>query len=137
MRLRRQARDSVIRVGIGPLIGMRPKRQVELHAASDRLLADEAQSFEIALPLGVRKAGGGHVIACDRQQKRVSQVEIRIGNVACAVVPDAERQVESVESMRGESGKILYPQAAIVEPRFVFDGADKATRTTANDVGGL
>src|SRR5216683_4174567 len=106
MRLWCQARDPVVCIGIGPFIRMRPQSQVELNAARCGFFTDEADSLEIEIPLGIRKTGSGHVVTRDGQQKRISEVEIGIGNVARTVVAYAERQIETIESMRCEHRKI-------------------------------
>jgi hypothetical protein len=99
---RRQSGDPVVGDGIRPFVGMRPERQIELNPASCGLLADEAQRLQVALALGIGETGGSHIVSRDAQQKRIRQVEVRIGNVARTVVADSERQVETVEPVRGK-----------------------------------
>src|SRR5205823_2861900 len=46
---RRQTGDSVVRVRIGPFIGVRPEREIELQAALDGFVADEPQRVQVAI----------------------------------------------------------------------------------------
>src|SRR5262249_7465835 len=92
--------DAVISNRIGPFISMRPQSKVELNSPLGGLIADEAQRLQIAFTLGIGYAGRGHVVSGYFQQERIGQVEVRIRDVARAVVTDTESQIKAVESVR-------------------------------------
>src|SRR6185437_2579879 len=45
-----------------PTVAMRPNAQLEIHAARDRLLADEAEHLQVAIAFGVRQLRHAHAI---------------------------------------------------------------------------
>ena len=69
-----QALDVVIGVGrIDPFIGVRPKPELEIESALDRLLAYEAQHFEITVALGVGQVGGANFVTGNFEQEWIGE----------------------------------------------------------------
>ena len=106
---------------------MRPDAQLKVQPTERRFLADETQHRQIPLALRVRQRHGAHVVARRRNQKRIGEIKITIAEAARGVVSQPERQVEAVETLRGQFGEIALPKRAVVEPRFVLDIAGECT----------
>src|ERR1700722_3075504 len=99
------------------------------------LLADEAQSFEVAVTLGVPQVYGADVVAGHGEEEGVSEKEVGVGHGAQEIVANAEAEVEASELVLREHGKVMRPHLAVVEPGLVFDLAGEKALDTADGVG--
>ena len=115
---------------------MHPQAQLELQAVADGLLADEAQSFEIAIALGVRQVRGADVVAWHGEEEGVGEQKVGVGDSAQEIVADAEAEVEAVEPVFREHGEVMRPHLAVVKPGLVLDLAGEQALHAAYGVGG-
>ena len=116
---------------------MHPDAELELHAASHGLLADEAQHLEVAVALRIGQLRDADLVSRNVEQERIGEQEVSVGDAADEVVADAEGEVEAVEALGGQHGQIGGPHLAVVVPGLVFHVAGEESGDAADDVGGL
>ncbi len=95
MRLRREAGDVVVGVrAVGPLVGVGPDAELEVHAAARGFGGDELEGFEVALAFAGLERGFDVdlLVAGDFDEVRVREVEVVAGDAAGEVVGEAERR---------------------------------------------
>ena len=137
--LRREANDVVVGVGtVGPLIGVGPDAELEVHAAPRGLGGDELQGFKIALAFAGLERGLNVdlLVAGNFDQVGIGEVEVVAGNAAGEVPANAQRKVEAVEARGGKRVQIGGPEGAVVEPGLVFDLRAESAENAAHLVGG-
>ena len=122
---------------VGPLISMGPQSKLEFQPASRRLLDDEAEGLKVAFAFAVLQRYCADLVSGNVEQIRVGEVQIVAGHVSRKIVSPAESQAEAIEAIRDQSGQVVAPVVAIVEPAFVFDLAYEGAVDTADCVGGL
>ena len=87
------------------LITMHPDAKLEGQAASDGLLADEAQHREVALALAVGEVGHAYRISGNVDQEGIQEQEVAVGDVLQEVVAEAEGEMQPVEARAGERSR--------------------------------
>ncbi len=137
VRVRGEALDGVVGMrAIDPLVAVHPEAELELHAASHRLLADEAEHLEVAIALGIGQLRYPHTVAGNIEQERVGKEKVGVRDAAEKVVADAETQVEAVEALGGQHGEVVRPHFTVVVPGLVFDVAGEETGDASDRIGG-
>ncbi len=137
---RKQAGDGVAAIGrevlvgdaahgvVGPrhvveIVALRPQCQLELEPAALRFAADELQHLEVGVALLRRQVLDVDGKAIEREQERIGEVEVDVGDprvVVGVVVPHAQRQGEAVEAVGREHGEVVAPLLAVMEPGLVL-----------------
>ena len=78
----RQAGDPVVCAGtVGPIVAVHPDAELKLEPARDGLFADEFEHFQVPVALGIRQFGDADVVARNRQQERVREQKVGIGDI--------------------------------------------------------
>ena len=138
MRVRPETFDEVTRArAVGELVAVHPHTELEVHAAGNRLLADEAQRVQVAVALGVAQIGDANTVAGDVDEERIQEQAVAVGDLLQRVVPQAEAEVQPIEARAGQHRQILRPHLAIGEPRRVELGAGELPHHAADEVGGM
>ena len=139
VRFGREAGDVVVGVrAVGPLVGVGPDAELEVHAAASGFGGDKLEGFEVALALAGLESrfDVDLLVAGDLDEVGVGEVEVVAGDAAGEVPAEAEREVEAVEAGGGESVEVGGPEGAVVEPGFVLDLGEEGAGDAADAVGG-
>ncbi len=100
------------------------------------LFADIAQGIEIARALGIGKAADPHGIAGNIDEEGIGEQEVGIAHLGQGVIGQAEGEVQAVETLVGQHGKIGRPHVAVVKPRLVVGLAGELAHHAAHRIDG-
>ena len=134
-----EADDVVAGVwAIGPLVGVRPDAELEVHAAARGFGGDELESFEVTLTFAGLQRGldVDLLVAGDLNEIGVGEVEVVASDAAGEVIAEAKGEGEAVEACGGERVEVGGPEGSVVEPGLVFDFGTETTGYAADFVGG-
>ena len=136
--LGREPFDPVVGVGaVRPLVRVGPQPELEVQAAARRLVADEAQHLQVGVTLAVGEVRRAHVVARDREQEGVGEVQVGVPDPRREVVAEPEGEIEAIEALGHEHREIGGPELPVAEPRLVLDVAAEKAHAAPNGVRGL
>jgi len=103
-------RSSSSDADCSPTLNRASRGPTELEPGLDGLIADEVKRFEVPVALGVGQIRSTDAVAGDREQERIGEQKIGVGDSAQEIVADAELRLKRLNRCSAKQwGQVTGP----------------------------